>query len=252
MDQIGMNSWDLFKTAVAGVVDNLGAALRISGGVFIIAIFTTSAINVAFFGQLHAIALNPEQPEINPAQIISPIALLIAFSWISVNWHRFIILGETNDRLLPGWNFRRIINYCLRSLGVVLIATLVVTIPIIILLVVFASMGMTNMSGIFILMGVLIGFYAFFRIALTLPACEIDQPITMLQSLEMTKTYRQAILGLAGLNMVFSVLASSLSGLLSFDNFIGVVFSGAVQWAMILISASFLTTLYQAAMNNKH
>jgi hypothetical protein len=254
------NSWNIFRKSVAIVTDNLGEAFRISGAIFVAAVFASTALNVGLTGEMIVEPPNMEavQDATGQEQLIAAgfssekmLALLggnliffIAMSWIAIGWHRFVLLEEVSNQLFPDWRSSRVIGYSLKTLGLVFAIAFAIIIPFAVLSAVLAAAGFG--AGV-ALMNVLLFvcfYYLFFRAGLVLPAIALDTKIRIQDSFQATKPLAGDIWGLAiivvALVLIVGILASSFAP----NNIIGVLITAVFQWVLVMISASLLTTLY--------
>jgi len=249
-----MNTWDIVTKSVGALVDNIGAAARISGAIFVLTVFVSTTINVTMMGQLQPYQFDPEAVTLPPnailATFLTTIFSMVAFTWVTVNWHRFILLSEDSNRLLPGWNARRIITYVLRSIGIALLISVFLIFISAIFLAFMSILGLGAFLNFMPFVMMIVFFYAFYRFGLILPAAALDEKFSFAKSLAQTAPLAPAIWGLAAVNFALTVTMISIASLTATESVIGVILGAAVQWVMILLSASFLTTLYAYCKDN--
>lgn len=254
------NSWNLFKKSVAIVTDNVGDAFRISGAIFVAAVFASTALNVMLTGDLivEPPKLQVADPNADQTQQIGAafadqkiLALLggnliffIAMSWIAIAWHRFVLLEETPRQLFPSWSGSRVIAYALKTLGIILVIAFVIIIPFALISSIFMAMGLGVMVFFANLLLFVCFYYLFFRAGLVLPALSLDSKMPVRQSLEATKPLSNDIFGLSAIVVGLVLVGGIVIGSIAPNNLIGVLITSVFQWFVVMISASLLTTLY--------
>ena len=128
-------SWKIFRRSVLIVSDNLKEAFRISGAIFVAAVFASSALNVFLTGdliigppQFQTVTNDSGQDQLMALNFSSEkmIALLggnfiffIAMSWIAIAWHRFILIEESGNQLFPIWNNLRVFKYSINTISII-------------------------------------------------------------------------------------------------------------------------------------
>ena len=129
-------SWKIFKKSVLIVLDNLKEAFRVSGAIFVAAVFASSALNVFLTGDLtigapdiqtvtntngqdQLVALNFSSQKIT-ALMGGNLIFFIAMSWIAIAWHRFILIEESRQLILfPIWdNLRELLKYSIKTIAI--------------------------------------------------------------------------------------------------------------------------------------
>ena len=97
-----MLGWQLFQHSIKQIVNNLGAAIRIFGLLFLLVLL----LDFVVFSQLEANLvklIHIDDLSINPVQfpfgylfvgLLATILLGVAAVWTAVSWHRFILLGK--------------------------------------------------------------------------------------------------------------------------------------------------------------
>jgi len=236
----------LFVHAVTLVFSHVGPALRISALLYLVpAILYQVALATLLTPNLNALT------SMSVASLILGLIAAVAAFWIAVGWHRYILLDETTETIVPPFRGDRILAYFGNSLLVGLIAFgigLVVFIPLGIVAGVTAGGGGTPF---FVLMLVpLIAYFIItaicYRISLILPASAIGKPITLSQAWAATSGANGTIFALAFVSVV-CVLLLTLPGLWIRSN-LGVlpafIWQTVVGWVELMVGISIITTLY--------
>ncbi|GLQ34925.1 hypothetical protein GCM10007939_12080 [Amylibacter marinus] len=246
-------AWQIVKKSLLIISENLSDALRLTGGLFILTIFASSAINVMFTGgllppsvDLTGIDISAGDPIQLPegliqSSILNGALFFFAFSWLTVSWHRYILQGEIPQSLLPVWNAKRVLSYMWRSVVVVLCVLLIAMGVSLVASLVLAIIGLGMLSTIITLLAF---YYFLLRFGLALPACALDSTMPLPQSFAQTKPLETHLIGVACIQVFLMTAISLISSLAAPNNVIGVLIFAGFQWIGILISASILTTLY--------
>ncbi|MFQ6546921.1 hypothetical protein AADZ90_003135 [Aestuariibius sp. 2305UL40-4] len=237
------NFIEVIKLSLAPIV--LGLALY---GVidFILAIpLTESRIGAAYGGW----ASDPDLMMPVVAATVATLAILLfVFSWIAVLWHRFILLEEY-PALLPRVPAASLWGYLWRTLllgGL----TMLLTIP-----AMWAALLLIRLAMIDTAMGMVIGWgiclvcFALvlaigLRLALILPAAAVGRPVSLRQSWAETRPACRTILVLSGLLILIKVAGWILVGRTLGPTIVGAFAGLMIDWLMIFIGVSIVTTLY--------
>jgi hypothetical protein len=260
-------SWSILIKSVSVVLNNADQAFKLSGAIFVVAVFLSTALNVALTGSL--IVNPPEFPTMEPGTLpeqivfsqedtLASLALLggnfiflVAMSWISVSWHRFVLLEEISDHLFPQWTVKRVLKYLWLAFLAAFGLAFAVVIPFMVIFGFVASIGLGALIPIVSLLMLVCFYYLFFRIGLILPATALDQPMAASQSFHCTRDISNEIWGVAALVVIVSLLSALAVGLIAPNNILGVLITSIVQWFMVMISASLLTTFYGHAVEHR-
>ena len=240
--------WEIVRHSFAMLFRNLGKALRISVGPFLIGLVVSFLILGVFGSNLDALPQDIEQGQLPPELALAVLLIVLVFSfvsaWIAVAWHRFILL-EDYPGLLPPLAGRPVWRYIGKTILLVCVIILV-TIPALIVFTLFNSVLMYPVS-IFIQSILTLGLALYvgnmwFRFAIVLPATAIARPMRFGEAWRATAPYGNAILGTCvilflintGISLVSASLPPPLAGLLGL----------ATSWITIMLGISILTTLY--------
>ena len=260
-------SWIIFKKSVAVVSNNLAVAFRISGAIFVVAVFASAALNVFLTGDLtvgpteiktikndsgqdQLMALNFSSQKIL-ALMGGNFIFFIAMSWIAIAWHRYILLEETSNQLFPSWNPSRIIWYSVKTLVMVFTIAFIIIIPFALVTTILNGVGLIVILPFINILLFMSFYYIFFRAGLILPAVALDAKMSIRQSFDATKHLSNEIWGLSTIVIAMVLFVGIVSGALAPNNFIGVLIISIFQWVVVMVSASLLTTLYGYAIERR-
>jgi len=236
-----MKGWQIFVHSVRLVMNNLGAAFRVSIVLYLGAV----AVQVYQF-------LNPPQM-VEGTQILDPgnaftlfmlaVVSLILSLWIAVAWHRYVLSGELPEGYLPTWHGAEIWKYFWRS---VLIAILVAIAAILVSLPMgFIVAGLPGLFWLVVPVAIGAGAYVFFRLGVSLPAIAMGDDMSFGDAWNATADQAQTILVLVAL-VIGGSLILTLPSLINNDpnSLISLVYGVVVNWFATIIGISTLTTLY--------
>lgn len=239
--------------AIGMVIRNSAAALRISGllmgALFVLTVLL--GVEFLFMGtDTSDMILAGDYPYGRTALVMGFQAL--ATLWIAVAWHRFILNEEQPGAVMPGFNAAAILSYLWA--GVIFAVVLaIVAIPIILVSALLVAPLIASPSAGAALLGGLILFlllwlpitYMSYRISPILPSAALQARLPLKEAWYATGTSGSAFVTLA-LASVLAVWALNLPGIVlaQVSGFLGFVWAFAVQWAVLLVGISVLTTIY--------
>ena len=238
--------------AIGMVTRNPGAALRIAGLLMGVLFVLTVLLGVEFLfmgADTTEMMLAGNYPYGRTALVMLFQAL--ATLWIAVAWHRFILTEEQPGPVMPGFNAAAILSYLWAGIIFVLVLV-IVSIPFTIVTVLLAAPLMAA-PGASALLGGLVLFlvlwlpltYISYRISPILPSAALQKRLPLKEAWYATGTSGSAFVTLA-LASVLAVWALNRPGILlsQVSGFLGFVWAFAVQWAVLLVGVSVLTTIY--------
>lgn len=188
------------------------------------------------------------------------VCTVIAYCWAAVGWHRYVLLEEMGNGLIPNWRGGRILSYFGRAIVVGLVVILAVMGG---GLVVGLVAAITQSMGVAIALGIGLVFGASWvatRIGLVLPAAALGERMTIGESWAVTRPVASHIfLPLIVIALVVGVIQQLV--LLIFGQTItvdvfgtmqeqvvlslpGQIVNGLVSWLQILVNLALMTTLY--------
>ena len=255
MTKPSIHVWELFQEAVDTVRDNLAEALRFSGVVFILSILVTSAIYVAMIGAIAPPTIDPAifeeggagmPTDILVASLINGIISFVVFAWVAIEWHRFALGGVRLPSILPRWDTGRVMRYLGNTVLLGVMIAFAVAFPFGLLIGILGAIGLGGFVALLPLVMMWVGYYVIFRAGLILPAAALDEPMRLRESMNRTQDIAGPLWGLAGLHLAVSFFGVMIISFLPAQSIVGVVLGGAIQWFLVLLSASLLSSVYKA------
>lgn len=239
---------DIFMHSVRLVLNDWRTALKITGVLYLIYAVPSLLLGLLFPPPTHADQVSAAALSAAPAGFLSMILAIVAFVWIAVAWHRYVLLDEVPAGQFPAFNSSRLLSYAAYSLLIGIIA-------IVIMFVVSAIIGIVAVPLLGIVGGIITGVAGVaaalivgYRLGPILPASAIEKPLTMGQAWAATNGANAAIIILAIISAIASfvidipamilILAGPVGG------FLGLLWTLATGWIKMLVGVSILTTLY--------
>lgn len=238
----------ILRHAFTMIFGNMGQALRVSIGpyallilVVVVGLMMIGTPEDGLFDQSGA-------PDISATGVLvlTGIAVfaLFVFGWVAVSWHRFILLEEYAG-VLPAVADRPIWPYIGRSIlyGFLMIA---IAIPIffIVGLVAAPFMSLGGSLIVFVVASTVLT-YIWFRIALALPSVAVGKPISLGEAWAASSGLSGTIFGVAFLLMLINGLSDIvIDSIAPTLPIIGFAMSVAMQWLLLMLGISILTTFY--------
>lgn len=232
----------LFMHSVNLVFTQLNGALRISGVLYL----ATLALSIlGYFLFVQSAMTEPGMPL--PSLIIVLVTSVI-YMWIAVAWHRFVLLDEMPQGMLPPFYNDRILAYLGRSL---LICLVVLAIAVVVS---FVSAAIATMSGapyvamsLTTLAVIFIALVVSYRLAPMFPGAAVNRSIGLREAWAATAPANNTIVALALISAVASFLVdipAYLVGNIPALAIFGLFWSAVTSWFKLLIGVSILTTIY--------
>lgn len=244
------------------VFGNLGQALRISIGPYLILIIGVFAVFAAISPTLNStVGVNPAVGFLS--FLIFPLILFVT-AWVAVSWHRFI-LKEEYAGLLPAVKGRPIWPYVGKAilLGLLLF---VIAIPVFML---FSFMVMpiigTNIGDpmnfrsdlpvsailVFALAYIAIGFIAL-RLGVSLVGTALEKPMSFRDAWSATKPVAGTMLGVTIIMVLINIVPGNVFPyLLASVPIISFVIDVIINWITMMLGISILTTIYGHVIENR-
>jgi hypothetical protein len=227
----------LFLHSVKQVFGNLGAAIRISGLLFVIQLIVSLLVIRYVLGTTG-----------EPAGLFLVSIILLLFSlfvslWIAVAWHRFVLRVERPGAFLPAFHGARMLAY----LGYSIVIGVALAIVVMVLSFLVAQVAPVN-NAMVRLLGGLVVFVPVFLLALRLspllPAAALGDGLSLGDAWGATKGATGDLLVLAFLAALASVVidlpAFGLTGAMP----LAMTWSLITAWIKTMVGASILTTIY--------
>ena len=245
-----MNGLDIVKHGVDMLLRNLGAALRVSAGPFLIAVIVSALLAALGLGAAFAPGMGAGQLPgagwgfgLFLGGLLTMILWLFVFSWVAVAWHRFI-LKEERPGLLPPLRTDLVWPYLGRSILIAIIL-IVAAIPLgfVFTLVAGGSQSLVVASIVGLLMALVLGWIGT-RLSLVLPASAVERSMSLGESWAATAPASGAIFLVVLILALINFVLGSLFGLALGDSLVSAALSLIVQWFLTMLGLSILTTLY--------
>lgn len=242
----------IFLHAVKMVLNNLGTALRISG-VLMAAQFV---LTIALGAQANYVVSDPSIDQgampfstegVASGALVFITQMLIAV-WIVVAWHRFILREEEPTGVFPALNTGAMIAYVIASVIVflVILPVLIVTSLIGALVATpFMMSGSSMILGLFLLFVIvaLPTIYVFYRISPILPSAALRERIPLREAWYATGTSGASFIVMAVVSSLVWWIAALPAQIMG-NSFPGFVWAFVLQWLVMLVGASIVTTIY--------
>jgi hypothetical protein len=240
-----MKGWYIFVHSVRLVLNNLGAAFRISIVLYMVtaAAQLYSYLNADVMADLQDGVLSPDVGQFYATTIFLSLLGIVASLWIAVAWHRFVLEEEYPAGFLPRMHGGKMLGYFGRSIMIGIIVAIGVLI---------ASMPLAMIAALIpplavLIVPVAIGLSSilFFRLGSILPACAIGRNLSLGEAWRATQDQVSTFIGL-GLVVIVASLIVLLPSLMNGDpgSVINLIYVLVVNWFATIIGISLLTTVY--------
>lgn len=236
-----MKGWQIFMHSVRLVLNNLGAALKVSALLYLVQV-----ANQAVLWMRPPAIMEDGMPTMDPGQAFQSLILgllaIVASLWIAVAWHRYVLEEEYPSGYLPRWHGSNMLSYLGRSILIGLIVALgmvVAAIPVGLI-----SAVLPGLAGLFAFGLIGLAAYLFFRLGVMLPAAAIGRPMKLGEAWGVTKDDDGAVVVLALIVIAASVVIQLPSLIGGQGTVIDLIYQIVTGWFATIIGISVLTTLY--------
>lgn len=229
-----MQAYSIMRHSLRQVWGNLGDALRISGVLF--AIYAVVEILLVAPSMGRVMAQGHSAALLNV--LISGVLSLVLSIWMTVAWHRFVLLSERPDRLVPQLYLDRVLAYV--GFTFVTMAILMVCIFAAVLL----STFLPGMGLPLLVTGVVLGLYLVIRISPVLPAAAVGKKLSLSQAWEATRPGAADLLLVTLAEIVLVLLLQFLPDFFVFSGVVHLIAQLISVWLVLITTASVLTTVY--------
>jgi hypothetical protein len=239
---------DLFVHSVRLVLGDWRNALRLSGLLYLIYAIPTLLLRLSFPRP----SPDATMADATAALATAPIALLtgifaiVAFVWIAVAWHRYVLLDEVPQGQFPAFNGSTLFRYAISSLGIGLLGLIAGVVVGAVAGLIFAIVPV--LLFIAALAAMAAALVVFYRLAPVLPAIAVGRPLNFGAAWEATKGANSAIIVLAIVSAVASFVIDLPALLLlqggQIGSMLALLWTLATDWLRMLVGVSILTTLY--------
>jgi hypothetical protein len=245
--------WNLVRHSFVLLFNNLGNALKVSVGPFLILIAFVFVLTLTLGFSFDQIGPGAAMTRQLPAEaaggaflgiLLFLLAALFVFAWVAVSWHRFVLLEEYPG-LLPTIADRPIWPYIGRSILLALILVLI-AIPVGFVFGLLVSPLMGNVTLLLLLTTLMGVFFTWIwlRLALLLPGTAVGKPISMGDAWSASGRLSGPIFQAAVILVALNVLVSFVFGTALGGNIVGDILNLIVSWVTMMVGISMLTTLY--------
>lgn len=238
--EVRVKGWKILRASIRLLVNNLGAAFRVSvvPGVILL------LLGIALLGA--AFAISGGKPEETPGVFV--LAFLVLFialgTSIAVNWHRHVLLAEPVG-WMPTLRWARIGAYLLRGILITLLfaaSSAVVMLPIGVLT--GAQHGPGPLTVVLGAVAILFLVTVYWRFGAAMPGAALDGGAGIGDAWAATRGEWTAMLSLALGFLLVSILLGLLAALLAIVPVLGMIANLALNWFLGMLGLSILTTLY--------
>ena len=263
-----MQALAIANEALDSVLGNLKVALRISVPVALLNLVLVAVLGFDFWQAV--IAGNEQKLDQIMAGpfalwrvfVIPVIAFVVSIYWVTVAWHRFVILDEQPGAIFPEFSLGLIWAYVWRLLVLTILIVLIALLPLAFLSSAMGGGGSINVADysqalaagplavVLNVIGTVIFAYAFLRYSPFLVAAAIDAPIRAATGRESTLWARGDIFLLACGYAIMSFITTFVGAGLQFGFWpVDLAIIVALQWVAFMFTVSLLTTLYQKSVD---
>lgn len=242
--------WILAANSLATILQNPGAAVRVSLAPFVIAavlsVIIWQLLGVGIDTVAFAIAVGSVGGRVAAALASTTVIVIFAASWSALAWHRFLLQDEVPG-FLPAFDWNRTGSYALRSTMITL-SLLILLFPVSavgIQVLTIAHLFETNLVrlGFSFVMTSLMAFL-WFRIALVLPAVAVEREFKVSESWAVTNIRSQDILTAGAVLVALDLVAGALLDLVPLGQSPVLVLRLLLTWFFALAGTGLLTMLY--------
>lgn len=239
-----MKGWKIFVQSLRLVFANLREALRISLLPFLVA-----SVAMAWFLTSNAEFLADDSAgDLAGFNGLSLVVFLVvgavAYLWIAVAWHRYVLLREEGAGWVPTFHGDRILGYLWRGilLGLVMIIPAVVVAIIVGLLAASGSFSLVVVGSVVATFVLAVIAY---RLSPVLPAVALGEPLRMKEAWDKTRGAGWDIALLALITAVINALVQVVGEMGGNPGApLAVIYMVVTGWLQFMVGLSILTTIY--------
>ncbi len=248
-----MKSWAIVRHSVRQVIGNRGAALRISLLLYAVQVVVGLAMDRAM--SRTAVGQGPDGADPMAAMqtlagpgLLSALVALVAYIWIAVAWHRYVLTVEVSPGLVPEFNAARLLGYFGTFLQLMAIFSVAAAS--------FAVLGSTVLAvaspavanailPLLPLIVILLFSGPGLRLATVLPGVALEPGHRLAEGWRATAGEGSTLYGVGLIWTVTLLLIRGISLAVIPDVWwIGLLWAIPVQWIEMMVGISLLTTLY--------
>lgn len=242
--------WQIFLHSIRQVTGNLAAALRISGGLFLVQLVVSTALNISLGGDkaaLEARVMAGDFPILG--FFLGIVVMLVTSVWIAVAWHRYVLKLETPSSFIPPFHSDRMLSYFGSSLLLGVIAIPIALVMSLIAGLVYSGIfgaGMPGQAG-----GILITLIVFlpvvvviYRLSVIQPGSALGEKVRLGDAWRKTAGSNGAIIQLAVLSILAAIAIDLPLIVLGSVPILAFAWGTVTLWLKMMVGISILTTLY--------
>lgn len=227
--------------AVRMVRYNFIEALRVSALLYFVPILLTLILFVA-------ISLGDPDRDNTVLVVLAVLVGVIGLPWAAVAWHRYILLDEQTEGVVPQFRGDRILAYIagglqlgLASLAAAVVVGVVVAIP-------MSATGDTELTAqVTAVISTFVVLVLNYRLAAILPGAALGRPMTLRAAWEATAGANAQLVILALVTSLASFLIDlpgQVFGYSYMGAILGLLWYVLTGWLKVMVGVSILTTLY--------
>lgn len=243
-----MIGWQIFRHSLSMVLRNFGRALHIYAVPWLIAVAAVFLVVLAAGLPFDMLGGGVAEPvDASTAKLVLVffamfVIIVLTSLWIAVAWHRYVLLEETPQGVMPPIHQDRIAAYFGRGL----LLFLAFLIPGAILAFLIATLVQISV-GSAIFFGAILGFalaVLFYRLSVILPAAALGKKMSFSDALETTKGATGPIVVAGICFLILQIVTNFAASLLAFIPLVGFLASILTAMFLTMVGISILTTLY--------
>ncbi|WOI55957.1 hypothetical protein [Palleronia sp. LCG004] len=230
-----MKGWHLFRHALKMISGNVGAAFRVTGLPYVVMLAITLLLP----------AIVPAQPTAAGFLVpfaIAMVAYLLAFVWMAVQWHRYVLLGEIQSGIVPHWHGSASRAYLLRSIFLGLLTLVLAAVALFVSHFLVMAMPSAVATLVLNVAAMALVLTVIGRISPVLPAAAVNDRLSIGEAWAATAGGTGAILVSGVLLTLLSFVPAILVALGL--GIIAAVSSLAFQWLVTVLGLCLMTTIY--------
>lgn len=238
----------IFLHSINLVFKQLGDAMRISALLYVV----SSVVSIIML-----IAITAEQPvRLSPQYLAAMAAGFLTTTviglWIAVSWHRFVLLSEEPETILPAFHGGRMLAYLGR-----MFQALLLLIPVVlgyIVLSVLLGLATYAWGAVAVVLILIVSTLLYvsltlvvYRMAPVFPGAAIGKPISIGDAWASTDQGTGALLVLAAISLAAGFilgLPAHLLNLLPVGPILSMIWLLIIGWIQLMVGISILTTIH--------
>lgn len=244
-------AWRIFLHSVRQVFGNLDGALRVSAVLTLVQAVLALTLGRSLPADQAAMEQMLQDGTFPTGQFLGVLLVMIlAWLWIVVSWHRYILLNE-QPSLVPVLRVDRMLGYFGKSLLIgLMLLPLAFILGLLIGAAVFPLMQSGLHPGVILLAMVLVVYLPVgtvgMRLSAVLPGVALQPGVPLMTGWDATRGATTTILGVVVLSVAGTLALNQLVQTLFPDpaGLAAILASVVVNWVTAMVGASILTTLY--------